>query len=128
MPFKEEIHSCSWFCDRPTCVKEQRDHFRDNAPPPFLTFDNLEFVHQFPGHYVIAQSAVINLNNGYRFDVAETENDLDPYCINLMVIGSVDIFDGHIQMYEHLSKQDVTNIMRVLQTIPAAWQYDKTGE
>ncbi len=25
----EEIHSCSWFCDRPECVRAQRDSLRD---------------------------------------------------------------------------------------------------
>ena len=25
-----EIHSCSYFCERPDCVKTQRDEMRDN--------------------------------------------------------------------------------------------------
>ena len=26
-----EIHSCSYFCERPDCVKTQRDEMRDNG-------------------------------------------------------------------------------------------------
>jgi hypothetical protein len=25
----EQIHSCSYYCDRPECIKEQRDELRD---------------------------------------------------------------------------------------------------
>ena len=25
----EQIHSCSYFCDRPACIKAQRDELRD---------------------------------------------------------------------------------------------------
>ena len=25
----EQIHSCSYFCDRPACIKTQRDELRD---------------------------------------------------------------------------------------------------
>jgi hypothetical protein len=27
----EEIHSCSYFCERPACIKAQRDELRDRA-------------------------------------------------------------------------------------------------
>ena len=26
-----EIHSCSYFCERPDCIKTQRDEMRDNG-------------------------------------------------------------------------------------------------
>ena len=26
-----ELHSCSYFCERPACIKTQRDEMRDNG-------------------------------------------------------------------------------------------------
>jgi hypothetical protein len=29
-----DIHSCSYYCDRPECIKRQRDEMRDATPQP----------------------------------------------------------------------------------------------
>ena len=33
----EQIHSCSYFCDKPACIKAQRDELRDrlDKQPPY---------------------------------------------------------------------------------------------
>ena len=42
-----DIHSCSYYCDRPACIKAQRDELRDRfqvmqAPQPVVdVFDSL---------------------------------------------------------------------------------------
>jgi len=30
----DEIHSCSYYCDRPECIKAQRDELRDKLVQP----------------------------------------------------------------------------------------------
>lgn len=29
IPQAEDVHSCSYYCERPACIKAQRDAFRD---------------------------------------------------------------------------------------------------
>jgi hypothetical protein len=37
-----DVHSCSYYCDRPDCVKAQRDELRDRLaqPDPMPLFDD----------------------------------------------------------------------------------------
>jgi len=32
-PTSESIHTCNYYCERPECIKRQRDELRDAAPP-----------------------------------------------------------------------------------------------
>lgn len=45
MPFVDadsEIHTCSYFCDRPECIKRQRDELRDIMHVDAGSFERLQ--------------------------------------------------------------------------------------
>lgn len=96
---------------------------KENMASGFKTFEDLEFI------AVSERSGVafINFHNGYRISVDELRLvDVNPFKLDVIAQGEVELF--YKVSYEDLSQQDVTNLMRVIQTIPAKWMPDKTGE
>ena len=47
-----DIHSCSYYCDRPECIKAQRDELRDRLaqpePGPWVQYNHLTATYDTP--------------------------------------------------------------------------------
>ena len=53
-PPDSTVHSCSYFCELPACVKQQRDEFRDEMASPAMPASSAGLLHlwEMPTHFM----------------------------------------------------------------------------
>jgi len=62
-----DIHSCSYYCDRPECIKAQRDELRDKLaqlePPPECKTEAEQIAFAFGWFKALEQQAKLKEKN-----------------------------------------------------------------